>query len=1020
MIQTLSETLKRRDWEQLGVTNINRLAMHAPLNYWSAAENPTYGHYSDAQIKLNGEWRFSAFKRPKDVPESWLSSSIKNSNRITVPGNWQLQGQYDVPIYTNVSYPFPVNPPFVPKQNPTGAYSRYFDVSDDWLNDDGAIHLTFEAVSSAYYVWVNGRFIGYSEDSRLPSEFDISQAVVAGENKLNVMVLRWSKGSYLEDQDMWRLSGIFRDVVLAHVPSVCLLDYHVTPMVDDDYDTAIVKVETTSTAGSRVKADLFWGNDMITSQTGTPGQVMVDERGADEQALTIDLAVQQPYLWSDEVPNLYELVLTVYDDHQNIMHIEHAQVGIRRVAIENGLLKLNGQPLLIRGVNKHEFHPEKGYAIDEATMRQDIMLLKQNNFNAVRLSHYPNHQRWYELANEYGILLVDEANIETHGMTPMNHLTDDVRYLPQMTERVTRMVKRDRNFPAIIIWSLGNESGYGGNHDALYQWLKSNDPSRPVQYEGGGADTAVTDIITPMYARVDEDQIFDINPKWSIKRWIGNPGETRPLILCEYAHDMGNSLGGFDKYWQAFRQFDRLQGGFIWDWVDQGLSKDGDYAYGGDFNDSPNDRQFCLDGLLFPDRTPKPAMYEVAYQQQYLQFEIQEATLKVRSEYNFKYVDDQELHYTLVNNDQILVEKTINLTIAPLNTQVIPLTLPNIESLTGAVYLNVTTTQSQDSGIFKIGDLRAHHQFVLKQETNMPQRSEHIIDSPKVSQTAQTATITAGLTDWQFNLKTGLLTHWTVAGNDKILSPLRDNFTRAPIDNDIGVSEVENPDPNAWQARWSENGWFDLQEKLMAFHIARSESFIEITTQHDFFARDNDVISSVKHYRFNQPGDMHISIDITRRTNSLPPARIGLQVMVPTFENVTYHGRGPFENYPDRKSAAMLGSWHLAVQDFYTPYIFPSENGLRTDVTDIILNHQKITVSQAPISFQVSRFSQNELMQKKHRQELTADQGIWINLDGFHMGVGGDDSWSPSVAEAYLLNNSQYHYELTWKELEND
>lgn len=553
MIQTLSETLKRRDWEQLGVTSINRLAMHSPLNYWSATEKPTYGHYSDAQTNLNGEWHFSAFKRPEDVPESWLRAPMQSSQTITVPGNWQLQGQYDMPIYTNVSYPFPINPPFVPEQNPTGAYSREFDISAEWLYDDGEVHLTFEAVSSAYYVWLNGNFIGYSEDSRLPSEFDVSQAVVVGENKLNVLVFRWSKGSYLEDQDMWRLSGIFRDVVLSHVPRVRLLDYHVTPTIDDDFDTAIVKVETISTVGSRVKADLFWDNDIIASQTGTPGQVIVDERGADEQSLTINLVVQQPYLWSDEIPNLYELVLTVYDDHQNMMHIEHTQVGIRRVAIENGLLKLNGQPLLIRGVNKHEFHPEKGYAIDEATMRQDLMLLKQNNFNAVRLSHYPNHQRWYELANEYGILLVDEANIETHGMTPMNHLTNDVRYLPQMTERVTRMVKRDRNFPAIIIWSLGNESGYGGNHDALYQWLKKNDPSRPVQYEGGGADTAVTDIIAPMYARVDDDQIFDVNSKWSIKHWIGNPGETRPLILCEYAHDMGNSLGGFNKYWHAFR-----------------------------------------------------------------------------------------------------------------------------------------------------------------------------------------------------------------------------------------------------------------------------------------------------------------------------------------------------------------------------------------------------------------------------------------------------------------------------------
>ncbi|GMA70649.1 hypothetical protein GCM10025879_18950 [Leuconostoc litchii] len=533
-------------------------------------------------------------------------------------------------MYTNVTYPFPINPPFVPRKNSVGAYTKTVNIENEWFNQSTETHIVFNGVSSAFYIWVNGEWIGYSEDSRLPAEFDITKALHPGENRIAVLVLKWSKASYFEDQDMWRMSGIFRDVDLLCVPKMRLNDFTIQTNLDEDLDDATIDIHAQIAQepgkDTVLTAELFYQEQRIAIVTEKFGNLIIDERGRNDLEVTLQLRVKNPKLWSAEIPDLYDIKLTLHNQ-TNIYQIEKKKVGIRKIEIKDGLLTLNNQPLLIRGVNKHEFKAETGYYMDEKTMIEDIRMMKEHNFNAVRLSHYPNTSKWYDLCDQYGLYLVDEANIETHGVKPMNLLTNDPKYLPLMIERVTRMVQRDFNHPSIIIWSLGNESGYGHNHDAMYQWVKQFDHSRPVQYEGGGADTPVTDIIVPMYARVEQDQVEAVNSKWSIKKWISLPNEHRPLILCEYAHSMGNSLGGFKAYWQAFEKYPRLQGGFIWDWVDQGLltkNNEGQeyYAYGGDFGDQPNDRQFSLDGLLFPDRTPKPALLEAKFCQQYFGFSL--------------------------------------------------------------------------------------------------------------------------------------------------------------------------------------------------------------------------------------------------------------------------------------------------------------------------------------------------------------------------------------------------------------
>lgn len=1023
---TLQTILARRDWENPVVTQWHRLPSHTDMTY----DRPDQGQSGSQIQSLNGTWRFNYFTHLDAIDDTWRMQDLPDATTITVPGNWQLAGDYDVPLYSNVAYPFPVTPPIVPDENPVGAYSKTIQVDEAWLADSKETHIVFNGVSSAFYLWVNGTWIGYSEDSRLPAEFDLTPHLVAGENRIAVLVLKWSKASYFEDQDMWRLSGIFRDVELVNMPKVRLSDFAIDTQLADDLDDAVVtvraEIDDVANQALQVRATLSWDGLEIASDETTFGNDLVDERGANAHEATLSLPVHQPKLWSAEIPQRYDLTLTLFDD-DTVYHTETKKIGIRRVDIKDGLLRLNNQPLLIRGVNKHEFTPETGYYVDEATMLKDIRLLKEHNFNAVRLSHYPNDRRWYELCDQYGLYLVDEANIETHGMTPMNRLTNDATYLPLMMARVTRMVKRDYNHPSVIIWSLGNESGYGRNHDAMYQWLKQVDPSRPVQYEGGGADSPATDIIAPMYARVDQDQVAPVNSKWSIKKWVSQPGETRPLILCEYAHSMGNSLGGFAKYWDAFEQYPRLQGGFIWDWVDQGLLKnettgEAFYAYGGDFGDRPNDRQFSLDGLLFPDRTPKPALLEAAFCQQYFGFSLVRTptghpeALQVTSKHLFKHVDDAVLQYQWVINGVPQPLASLPLDLSAGDTVTIPLTVPQVA--TGDVALNVAIIQQTPDGIIRPQTRLAYDQFVIQNRPLKPVLPDMTTSLPPVvEQTAETVTITAGQHQFVFDATRGWLTQWYFGGVSQFLTPLKDQFTRAAIDNDIGVSEVGRVDPNAWYEKWRASGYDQLQPRLGAFDVTANDQGVVVTTTHDFLSPIDQhvMLQSTKRYHISPTGALALQVDVWRQMADPEPARIGLNVQLATVpEQVNYVGFGPMENYPDRRAAATRGRWSATLADLYTPYIFPSENGLRTGVSQLQFGQHDLQ-SPTTVAFNLSPYSPQQLSQTTHRHLLKPEAGVWLNLDGAHMGIGGDDSWSPSVAPEYLLSGEHYHYALNWQ-----
>jgi len=1020
---TLSALLARRDWENPGVTQWNRLPAHVPLSGWRDEQAAREEGDSPGVRSLNGDWKFSFFAAPERVPDSWTQEDCADAVIMPVPSNWQMQG-FDTPIYTNVTYPIAVNPPFVPAENPTGCYSLTFDMDASWL-ERGMTRLVFEGVNSAFYLWCNGQWVGYSQDSRLPAEFDISAFLRPGSNRLAVMVLRWCDGSYLEDQDMWRMSGIFRDVTLLHKPDTHIADYHVVSELNADYDRAQLQLGLTlggaDYANCKIDVNLWRAGECIASATGTPGSAIVDERGHWQERVNVSLRVDQPALWSAEIPALYRLTLVLRDEKGQVLDVEACDVGFRRVEISNGLLKLNGKPLLIRGVNRHEHHPEHGQVMDEATMRRDIALMKQHNFNAVRCSHYPNHPLWYRLCDRYGLYVVDEANIETHGMVPMSRLADDPRWLPAMSERVTRMVQRDRNHPSIIIWSLGNESGHGANHDALYRWVKATDPTRPVQYEGGGANTAATDIVCPMYARVDQDQPFPAVPKWSLKKWIGMPDETRPLILCEYAHAMGNSFGGFAKYWDAFRKHPRLQGGFVWDWVDQALTKHDEqgnpfWAYGGDFGDKPNDRQFCLNGLVFPDRPPHPALYEAQRAQQFFTFTLishSPLVIEVHSDYLFRQTDNEQLRWSVMRDGEVLASDVVVLNIAAQSTQRLEIALPQWAAAPGELWLNVKVFQPAATPWSAENHLCAWDQWPLPVPLLVaPTKAGGV--APQLMREDDALVVTHQQQRWQFNRASGDLTQWWREGEATLLAPLTDNFTRAPLDNDIGVSEATRIDPNAWVERWKAAGMYSLTPRLLQCDGEQLAQAVAITTLHAW-EHDNQVLFlSRKCWRIDSQGVLHGDIEVQVASNIPEPARIGLSCQLAQVpQSVNWCGLGPYENYPDRKLAARQGRWELPLAALHTPYIFPTENGLRCNTRQLTLGQHQL---DGDFHFGVSRYSQTQLRETSHHHLLREEPGCWLNLDAFHMGVGGDDSWSPSVSPEFILQGKKVRYAFSWQQ----
>ncbi len=1015
-----SNLAQQKHWENPAVVQQNRLTAHAPLAAYHSTKDALEGKSSHLR-PLNGDWSFAYFTKPELVPDEVTERDYAFEERIIVPGNWQMQG-YDKPIYTNVQYPFDVNPPYVPDENPTVVYRQTFLLDTNDLSQ--LTRIIFDGANSMLYLFCNGQYVGLSKDSRLPAEFDLSDFVAEGLNQITAIVLRWSDASYLEDQDMWWLSGLFRDVSLLIKPKHSIADYSVRSELDALYRDAIVKIDTTITGEAAdnysVLAEIYDGTKCIEKTSTKCGSAIVDERGGFLEVAQHAIALKNPKKWTDETPNLYTLVLSLIDPDAKVVDVEKTQIGIRAVEILDGQLCINGQAILIRGVNRHEHDPHTGHAVSHESMERDVKLMKQNNFNAVRTAHYPNHPYFYELCDQYGLYVVNEANLETHGMSPCSRLSEDPLWLNAYMARMTRLVMRDRNHACVIIWSLGNESGIGKNHHAMYQWTKQADPTRPVQYEGGGADTKVTDIICPMYARVDQDQIFPVLPKWSIKKWIALPNEDRPLILCEYAHAMGNSLGSFNKYWDAFRENPRLQGGFIWDWVDQGITQSTDsgkqyYAYGGDFGDQPNDRQFCINGLISPGRKPHPTLIEAKFCQQHLHFELiqtDKLDVIIGSEYLFRSTDNETLQWQILEDGEAILQGTIELQLGPSQKQTILLSEVVPQPIAGKQYLlNIDIVNKQPNTWSDAGHISAQAQFHLEASQSLPALSETRQGDIEIDD-SDMLIVKASDSHWTFNKENGLLSSWRKGDVEQIQTPPTDIFHRAVLDNDIGVSEAHNTDPNAWATRWDNAGLNNLQRIFRSLHAAKFDNFAQVSVRQQYCFKDNTLIETEWSYRFFADGQWQLTVDVNVALGLPPLARIGVEFILPASHNIVqWYGRGPHENYPDRKHSARLGLYKTRIRDFLTPYIFPTECGMRSNCQNARVNEFNISGN---FHLGISRYSIDNVNDAKHTVELVEENCIYMRLDHKHMGVGGDDSWSPSVHDEFLINEKHYNYTLTF------
>ncbi|MBV27922.1 MAG: beta-galactosidase [Gammaproteobacteria bacterium] len=1005
-------------WQTPEVTSQHRMPAHVPLSSWRSAVAAKHDLPSDSVLSLDGQWQFELFDSPQAVPDQWPKDAT-SIQTIAVPGHWQLQG-YDRPTYTNVRYPFPCDPPRVPETNPTGCYQHQFTLDAQQLQQQ--VRVVFGGVDSAFHLWCNGEWIGYSQDSRLSAEFDLTDALRAGTNTLKLVVLRFCDGSYLEDQDMWNLSGIFRSVVLLLKPKQQISDLRVTAGMDDRYadGTLDVTVSTTNARGCRLSfalhaiADLE--HSLIDPSVHALGTRQIDEKGAYAERCRATFHVSSPQPWSAEQPSLYRLTATLLSADDEVIEVEACDIGFRSVAIIAGQICVNGLPVLLRGVNKHEHHPATGHFETVEDVERDLRLMKQHNFNAVRCSHYPHQPDFYRLCNRLGLYVIDEANIETHGMTPMGALADDPAWTNAFLERMTRMVARDFNHPSIICWSLGNESGYGAAHDAMYHWTKRVDPSRPIQYEGGGSATAATDIICPMYARTDIDmpQGPDFDAKPGLIKWAGLGDENRPIILCEYAHAMGNSLGNFADYWQAFREHPRLQGGFIWDWVDQGLNKtlaNGTtvWAYGGDFGDEPNDRQFCINGLVFPDRSAHPTLLEAKRCQQPFTARLstrQGLMLTLASEYIFRPTDNEVLCWELVSADEVLDADEFELDLGPGERRRHTL-LSQLPVRSADSWLNVWISQPEATGWSAANHEVARWQFalpgVLLEESAA---SRPAIITANGEGLVVTANINTHTNIWQLDAQTGLLSSWLKDGEQMLSAPLADNFLRAPLDNDIGISEAGRLDPRSWLARWQQAGLFELQSRCL--DIQTNFPAGEVSVEHGHYHQGTLLIRSRWNHRFSDDGKLQVSVRVDVAGHMPPLPRIGAKLglrQIPA--EVNWFGRGPHENYPDRLASADFGHWQSPVEQLHTNYIFPSENGLRCDTSWLELGSVRVA---GRFHFAVSQYGYAQLAKATHYHQLEPESGLHVCIDGYHMGVGGDDSWTPSTKPKYLLDAGCYEW----------
>ncbi len=999
-----------------------------PAIFRVGTEQPHASFPADSFVKsLNGMWKFHWVSKPADRPLDFYRPDYDVSRwaDIRVPSNWEREG-YGIAIYTNIKYPFaPRNPdpPHIPHDNnPVGSYRTTFTLPPDWSGREVFLH--FGAVSSAFYVWVNGRAVGYSEGSKTPAEFRITPFLTNGANVVAAEVYRWSDGSYLEDQDFFRLSGITRAVFVYATTPVYIRDYFARTGLDSTYThgTLDLAVELRNlgrkTANYTVEYKLFDGAKLAAREAKTmraaPGSAEVH----------FERVLPNVRRWSAETPELYDLQISAREAAGRTLQSFASRIGFRSVEIRNAQLLVNGVAIRIKGTNMHEHHEVTGHVVDEATMRRDIELMKTHNLNAVRTSHYPQPERWYELADEYGIYLVDEANIESHGMgyNVERTLADKPEWGPQHLDRTMRMVERDKNHPSVIIWSLGNEAGDGRNMVADYKWIKARDASRPVQYERHtDRYERHTDLYVPMYPR-----------PWDIERYAQS-APARPLIMTEYAHAMGNSVGNLQDYWDIIERYPALQGGFIWDWVDQGLlettsSGERFWAYGGDFGPpgTPSDGNFCINGLVLPDRGITPKLLEVKRVYQYVGFEPADLThgrVLLRNKYDFTNLSAFELHWSVTGDGKVLQSGTAPaLDIAPhasasvLLGYTLPTPAPGTE-----YFLNLSITRKAAQDMVPAGYEVAATQFALPVATAPLTIRAQAMPPLGVRRSGNNVRVSGATFEAVFDTVAGTLAALRFKDTEVISKPPVPNFWRAATDNDWG-----NRLPVRAQA-WRHAG--DSRRLVKTRLDQPSKSVVNVRFDyvlHDH--NDRDIADYTTRYTVLGSGDIVVENSLVKRPDSLPELpRMGMNLQLPgSFDRMTWLGRGPHENYWDRNTSADVGLYSGSVAEQYVAYVRPQENGNKTDVRWLSLTNGEsaglLAVGMPTLSVSAHHnvledfespeagFVARDQARNRHTNDVKPRDLVSLNLDYRQMGVGGDNSWGAQTHDRYRLLEPRYTY----------
>ena len=997
------------DWENPEIIGKNKEPAHATLMVYPDAASAQKGEREASPFfrSLNGTWQFHWVRRPEDRPRRFYEPGFDDRcwDEIPVPSNWQMLG-YGYPHYTNIVYPFKKDPPRIRHEhNPVGSYRRRFTVPAEWKGRQVFLH--FDGVESAMYVWVNGREVGYSQGSRTPAEFNITKYLKPGENLLAVEVYRFSDGSYLEDQDFWRLSGIFRDVYLFSTPGLHVRDFWVRTPLDERYRDATLKLNvklrnyTGKEASGAVEAALLdaEGGTVVTLEAQ---QARVGP-GA-EVSLDFEARIQNPRKWTAETPYLYRLLITLKDAGGRVLEVIPADVGFRQVEIKGGQLLLNGKAIYFKGVNRHEHDPDLGHVPTTEMMIRDIKLMKRHNINAVRTSHYPHTPEWYALCDRYGLYLIDEANIESHGMgyRPDQTLANKPEWRKAHLDRIESMVERDKNHPSVIIWSMGNEAGDGTNFVAASEWIHRRDPTRPVHYERAGTRPHV-DIVSWMYA--------------SIRRIVAyaekNPD--RPLILCEYAHAMGNSVGNLQDYWDAFEKYPALQGGFIWDWVDQGLRHEtgpGDefWAYGGDFGDKPNDGNFCINGLVQPDRKPNPHLNEVKKVYQYIKVfpeDLAAGKIRVRNKYDFISLEFVEGSWEITEDGVKIQEgKLPRLAIGPGEEQVLTLPIEKPELKPGAEYfLTVRFALAKDEPWALKGHVVAWDQLQMPWKApEAPAADVAGMPEVEVSETEGAVTVKGPEFSVRIGKKSGAIEAYTFRGKKLLTRPLEPNFWRAPIDNDIGNRAPQRL--SVWRTAGP-----GREVKRVEVERVRPQ-VVRVVAEAILPAGGSEYRTT---YTIYGSGDVVVQADFTPHGPLPELPRFGMQAGIPAeFTRMTWFGRGPHESYWDRLTSVAVGRWSGPSDEQWHLYVRPQETGNKTDVRWAAFTNEEgeglLAVGMPLLYVSVWPFTMEQLERAEHTYELGRSRDLTLNLDYKQTGVGGDNSWGARPHPEYTLYAKPYGY----------